>query len=202
MNINKGKQICKAVVESKRISFIALSMDGTREVITANINPATAIYDIKRHIIDIYHNKETFKYNVALFILGCEDEVELWTDELMNTEIFVLVSAETARPLILSPCSFETNDMLKWTDKRDGVVSYFKVLGEQDRYFYKEGDVDEQGIAYSLGCNVGGRAYKTDDNGNHIVEWGAEGMEICLNITTDMNITCSRWSDDPAFNTE
>ena len=182
-NSNKRQKLVSGSLSNHLIRFTALSMNGQREVITAYVNPTTAIRDIKIHIISICNNKLPHRCNVSLFIIGCENEILQWNDQLMNSEIFVIMTDHTSRPLILNSQSFEEGDKLKWIRRLDGCVRYFKVLPQNDDNLNDFVVVAEK-----------------YDFGNNKVDWNECGYRMrYLDLDQEMDIVSSKWSDDPAF---
>ena len=172
----------------RRISFIGLDMSGKREEIVVMINPARGINDIVKYIIDRDYNSATHIYNVALFVLGEEDQLKVWNDELMGQEIYIMVSDGSARPYNLKANSFKVGDYVK----------------------YKPHMGANRAIKFGIITAINDSSYIAIDNRkyrelpkSHSVDWLNSGTNeggIGGTLGTSLSIlSCARWSNDPIF---
>jgi hypothetical protein len=171
----------------RRISFISLDMSGKREEIITMINPIRGIDDIKKHIIDKDLNGATHIYNVALFVLGEEDQLKVWNDKLMDTEIYVMVSDGSARPYNLMAKSFKVGDYVRYKPHMGAnrAIKYGVITAINDSSY----------IA------IDNRKYRELPN-SHAVDWFSNSNDGGIGGTLGVSLSildCARWSNDPIF---
>jgi len=174
----------------KRIEFTALSMDGTRERFYICVYLPRAINNIKEHIIKTKYNDQTHLYNVSLFRMGQEEQIKEWSDELNGSELYLMVSAETARPYRTTAKSFNVGDLVKY----------------RSSYYYNGANsiTLKYGIIRTIKgdyMGIDNRKETIDKKNNKIKvdwvnEWGGIGATYGQGITI---LDIERWSNDPIF---
>ena len=169
----------------KRIEFTALSMDGTREKMAICVYLPRAINNIKENIIKTKYNDQTHLYNVSLFRMGEEDQIKEWSDELNGSELYLMVSAETARPYRTTAKSFKVGDLVKHKSNYTNYKIQYGIIRTI------KGDY----------MGIDNRKETIDKKKNKIKvdwvnEWGGIGATYGQGITI---LNCSRWSNDPIF---